>query len=980
MADMLLELFKEEARINLAILENGLIEGEQKGIAASDIEPLMRAAHSLKGAARVIGLSPFVETAHACEDILVAAQNGKLSLETADYDLLLVATEELKNMAGQAGPGFEEWFPLSKDRIDALLVILARRFHGESTKSNPLPAPAPTQTIEGSTTEVSSPSNDIALSPAQASTELVPPLERQIAPSVDALAQPGRGPLVLDWPDLQDPPEDALVEFMKSEAEVLVDRLSGLLSQPDRQSISLETLLETSREIRGGALLVRAGPIAELARILAQSVEQVARFSRRTDPVWNQLVQLVSLVGEASAAFGPGFASWVKAQGDRLTQWTKQWEALFREPRSETPDHKGHPLEKQHEAGVQKMEWTAPPSKNPPATQDPAEKPVTLSTEARTKNSAARAPSSPETAERTVRINARALERLMGLAGESLIEARWLQGFAQSLLRMKRQQTLLKDELDEILGGLSQSRASNDPWLGSLHHFAERLTALSGNLSERVGAFEEHARQSDDLNDRLYREAILSRMAPFRSGVQAFPKMVREMSKKLGKQARLEIRGPETEVDRDILDKLDGPLTQMLRNSLDHGLEPPEDRTRQGKDPAGTLILEAKHAAGFLVISLSDDGKGVNLERIREKIAEKGLASHEMIARMSDLELLEFLFLPGFSTAGEVTEISGRGVGLDVVHSAITAVGGSVRLTSVPGRGTTIRMQLPLTLSVIRAVLARIGGDPFAFPLHRIDRLMRVKAAQLHSLQDKQFLVVDGRNVGLVMARQILQLEGVTPLRDEISVILFYSQNQSYALMVDDFIGEQDLAVKPLDPRLGKVPYVQASAILDDGVPILILDVDDLKRGIDRLLDEEPLLRTDSLTSGPKSLRRKRVLVTDDSITVREVQKQLLSAEGYEVRTAVDGMDGFHAARAEPFDLIVTDIDMPRMNGFELVAKIRSDPKLKDTPVVVVSYKDRDEDRMRGLNAGANYYLTKSSFEDDSLLKVVHELIGDPIS
>ena len=289
-------------------------------------------------------------------------------------------------------------------------------------------------------------------------------------------------------------------------------------------------------------------------------------------------------------------------------------------------------------------------------------------------------------------------------------------------------------------------------------------------------------------------------------------------------------------------------------------------------------------------------------------------------------------------------------------------------------------MQLPLTLSVIRAVLARISGDPYAFPHHRIDGLMRVPISELRSLQDRQFFVVDGRNVGLVMARQILQVDGEPTVQDELPVILFSSHGQSYALLVDEFVGEQDLAVRPIDARLGKVPYVHASAILDDGSPVLILDVDDLRRGIDRMLDEGRLRRTDAQTVKSLRKKRKKVLVTDDSITVREVQRQLLAGKGYDVQTAVDGMDGMNVAKEESFDLIITDIDMPRMNGIEFVTKIRADATLKDTPVVVVSYKDREEDRLRGLEAGANYYLTKSSFQDDTLLQVVHELIGEPYS
>ncbi len=934
MSDILLELFKEEAKINLTVLENGLIEGEQNGLETRDIEPLMRAAHSLKGAARVIGLSPFVEVAHVCEDLLVAAQNGQTELVSADYDLLMEAAGHLKSMAEQAGSTFEGWFAENRIPIDLIHENLLRRTKGEPTKV----APKEPKTKE----EISPParvmdSNPISEEDSQAK----------------AIA------LQLEWLQAMDPANDPMVDLMKAEVATHSQNLQARILNAKPDAKLMANLEGIAQEVRGVALLVGVKPIATLALELANVFQSLTKQPEKLAEGRDWLEQAAQLVCETSGAFGPGFSEWAKSVASRagsilgnIPPFARRQTAPIAQPVAQT---QAEPI-------------TMPP----PSKAEKSAKEATKETKTHEKFT--------ETAERIVRVNALALERLMGLAGESLLEARWLQAFAQSLLRLKRQQSILRDEVDDILGLFGQDHVDLDRLRESLQGFRQHLSSSGDTLAERMGAFEEHARQSDDLNSRLYREVILSRMTPFRNGVQAFPKMVRDMSKQLGKQAKIEIRGLDTEVDRDILDKLDAPLTHMIRNSLDHGLESPEERENLGKNPIGNLILEAKHTAGMLVITLSDDGRGVDPEKIRKKVLERKLASADMVGRLSEAELLEFLFLPGFSTAGKVTEISGRGVGLDVVHSTITSVGGSVRLTSVIGKGITFHMQLPLTLSVIRAVLARISGDPYAFPHHRIDGLMRVPQSELRSLQDRQFFVVDGRNVGLVMARQILQVDGEPMVQEELPVILFSSHGQSYALLVDEFVGEQDLAVRPIDARLGKVPYVHASAILDDGSPVLILDVDDLRRGIDRMLDEGRLRRTDANTSKSLRKKRKKVLVTDDSITVREVQRQLLAGKGYDVQTAVDGMDGLNVAKEESFDLIITDIDMPRMNGIELVTKIRADASLRETPVVVVSYKDREEDRLRGLEAGANYYLTKSSFQDDTLLQVVHELIGEPYS
>jgi two-component system, chemotaxis family, sensor histidine kinase and response regulator WspE len=388
-----------------------------------------------------------------------------------------------------------------------------------------------------------------------------------------------------------------------------------------------------------------------------------------------------------------------------------------------------------------------------------------------------------------------------------------------------------------------------------------------------------------------------------------------------------------------------------------------------------------------LAITISDDGRGIDVEKLRAKIVERKLTTQDMASRMTDPELYEFLFLPGFSTKGQVTELSGRGVGLDVVHTMATSVGGSVRVQSRLGRGTSFHLNLPITLSVIRAVLVEIAGEPYAFPLNRIDRLLRVAPQDIASLEHRQFLRVDGQNVGVVLATQILRMSrrpppasaqfSTTPQKPEdLFVVLFSNHGDQYGLLVDHFLGEQDLVVRPLDHRLGKVPNISAAAVLDDGNPALIVDVDDVRRAIERLLESGKLERTDEggRTFGGK---KKRVLVVDDSITVREVERQLLASRGYEVTVAVDGADGWNTIRDGEFDLVISDIDMPHMNGFEFTRRIKDDAKLKNIPVVIVSYKDREEDRLRGLEAGANYYLTKGSFHDETLLSAVSDLIGE---
>ena len=578
--------------------------------------------------------------------------------------------------------------------------------------------------------------------------------------------------------------------------------------------------------------------------------------------------------------------------------------------------------------------------------------------------------------ERMVRVTAENLNRLMGLAGESLVESRWTEPFANALRQLKRSQLELADVLERLREALTEVEV---PERVTEHVTAARRKANECRhlLAERLTELELFARRSENLADRLYREAIASRMRPFDDGVQGFPRMVRDIARRLGKQVSLEIIGRATEVDRDILERLEAPLSHLLRNAIDHGIEPPEERLAVGKPEEGTIRLEAAHKGGMLSITVSDDGRGVELERLRQKIISTQLTTADMATSLTEVELMEFLFLPAFSTKESVTEISGRGVGLDVVHEMAREVGGTVRAVSEPGQGMHFYLQLPLTLSVLRTLVVQIAGEPYAFPLARIDRALMLPKDDIDLVAGRQYFTIDGQHIGLVSAHQVLELQESTRTSDTLPVIVISDRLNCYGLVVDRFVGESDLVVQPLDQRLGKVPDISTAALLEDGSPILIIDVEDMVHSVDNLLGGRRLRQVSRAVSATRGPTRKRILVVDDSITIREVERQLLANHGYEVEVAVDGMDGWNAVRAGHYDLVISDVDMPRMDGFELVSQIKNDARLSALPVMIVSYKGSEEDRHRGLEAGANYYLTKSSFHDETLLQAVVDLIGE---
>lgn len=580
-----------------------------------------------------------------------------------------------------------------------------------------------------------------------------------------------------------------------------------------------------------------------------------------------------------------------------------------------------------------------------------------------------------ETGERVLRVTAERLNNLLDLSSKSLVETQRLKPYLTAMQRVKRTQTgatRALDSLEALLG------ANADPDAQKALEEARRLLGEAQHLLiQQTADLDEFGWQASQRAQLLYDTALACRMRPFADVLVGQARMVRDLGRSLGKQVRLEIDGEKTQVDRDVLEKLEAPLTHLLRNAVDHGIELPAQRIASGKPAEGLIQLRASHQAGLLVVELIDDGAGVDLERLRLNIVERKLSPAETAAQLSEEELLSFLFLPGFSMRDKVTEVSGRGVGLDAVQHMVRQLRGGVELDQRAGQGSRFHLEVPLTLSVVRSLVVDVGGEAYAFPLAHIERMRDVRADEIVQLEGRQHFWHEERHVGLVAATQLLNRPVSQHNEDVLKVVVIRERDAVYGVAVERFIGERTLVVLPLDPRLGKVQDISAGALLDDGSAVLIIDVEDMLRSVEKLLNTGRLERIDRRSRQVDARVRKRVLVVDDSLTVRELERKLLLSRGYEVAVAVDGMDGWNALRSEDFDLLITDIDMPRMDGIELVTLVRRDSRLQSLPVMVVSYKDREEDRRRGLDAGADYYLAKASFHDDALLDAVVELIGD---
>ena len=566
------------------------------------------------------------------------------------------------------------------------------------------------------------------------------------------------------------------------------------------------------------------------------------------------------------------------------------------------------------------------------------------------------------------------------MAAETTLESRRLAPFSRSLRELQQQHQRMRRWLDEFPDHADSSSfrfGAGTQWLAEMRN---RLDQTESTLARGRDEFDGLLQRTTTLAERLHHGIVASRMRPLAEGIQGFPRLVRDTARTLNKRARFIVLGERTLVDRELLEKLEAPLGHMLRNSVDHGLESPEERAAKGKPVEGRIQLEARHSAGRLCISVGDDGRGIDIAQLKSQIVNRALCTAAVAEQLSHEELLTFLFLPGFSTAEKVTEISGRGVGLDVVQTMVQAVGGTLRVSTETGRGTTFHLQLPITRSLVRALLVEIADETFALPLARIQRAIKIPRDQLHQIEGRPFLRHDENPIGLVSGADLLDLAPSIPPTpsSEISAVIIGDSGKTYALEVSRLVGECELMVRPLDGRLGKSPDISAVALLEDQTPVLILDLDDLLRSISSQLEQGALRPRMTALPDHNARAPKRILVVEDSLTVREMERKLLTQAGYEVHVAEDGMAGWHRLLSTPIDLVITDVDLPRLTGLQLIARIRQSPRLSRLPIIILSYKDRPEDRTRGLEAGANYYLTKSGFRDQTLVHLVAELLVPP--
>ncbi len=580
----------------------------------------------------------------------------------------------------------------------------------------------------------------------------------------------------------------------------------------------------------------------------------------------------------------------------------------------------------------------------------------------------------------TIRVSTEKLDGLMVGMGE-LLGAR---------MRMEQRLGELKS-VQTVLGGWEkhwrkirakkrdvERRVKGDPDLETLTAFFTRNEIHLNDVGQKInrlcelleGDYRHLALLTDDIQDGVRRV----RMVPVSTLFDLFPRMIRNIAREKGKEVQLILEGVETEIDRQVLEGLKDPLTHLLRNAIDHGIELPDQRLEKGKSREGTIYLKALQRGNHIVLEVSDDGAGINLPAVRGAAVKNNLISPVDAEKMGLDETIDLLFQSGLSTHAAVTELSGRGVGMDVVREQLENLHGQVKTYTEMNKGTTFTLILPLTLATIHVLMLKVANQTVAVPNTSVERILQLKPEQIKRMEGKSAINVDGRALPLFPMDRILELPGFEKAENagqKIKVVILGAVEKRLAFQVEEFLGVQEVVIKNLGPQLQRVRNISGATILGTGQVVMILNAGSMIYSAQGFKGVNLMRKIRG-----KPAVAKKILVVDDSITTRTLEKNILENAGYHVAQAADGVEGWERMQDESFDAVVFDIEMPRMDGFQLTEKVRHDTRFEDLPIVLVTSLESTEDKIRGMEVGADVYITKGTFDQQALLETIERLIG----
>ncbi len=526
-------------------------------------------------------------------------------------------------------------------------------------------------------------------------------------------------------------------------------------------------------------------------------------------------------------------------------------------------------------------------------------------------------------------------------------------------------------------GALTRRRkATSDALLDYVGWSEDFVSEVEQRVSRLARMLELDERTAGPLIDELLEDMKSVVMLPFSSLSQALPKMVRDLSRAEGKAVDLRIAGGDIEIDRHVLETIKDPIVHILRNCVGHGIEAPDVRTKCGKSVRGTVEMTVERGDGNdISITIRDDGGGIDEQRLRVAAAEVGARRAEDLAKLQGPELMALVFESGVTTNAIVTDVAGRGIGLAIVLEKIEQLGGRVSVDSTRGQGTVFQLTVPATVASSRGLVVRVADRLFVLPTTHVERVTRVRLADIGTIESTEAITIDGENVSFCFLHDALDLSRQVREEDAglLPVVVLTAGHERMAFAVDWILGEQEVLVKPLGPLLRSVRYVTGATILGgDKIALILNPPETIRAAVHGSVPRAHSL-AEVAEAGAKAPRS--ILIAEDSITSRTLLKNILEAAGYSVRTTVDGVEALAALRETSFDLVITDVEMPRLNGFDLCARIRAEAELAELPVMLVTSLESPADRERGIDVGANAYITKGGFDQTTLLDTARRLL-----
>lgn len=928
----------------------------------------LRCAHSLSGATATVGLTPAHDIAEALEEVIheLSRHDGDQAprLVAADLDILERAVEKMRGMLHEFAAGvYPKPAPLEAEAVRELFTVLQAQVR---------PAAAPMRIIRGE----DEPSETTAADTYAHAEPIQPESLDESSPAEDALAHetlseeaPASDPLIANA--VHDTLDPELLEIFQTEAHDLLpaiaSHLRSLAANPNEREVARE-LMRQLHTLKGSARMAGAMRLGELVHNMETRIEAAM-----------QLADVPLVIIEAlQTQHDQALSLFDRLLANHNTQTHTSTEATAPEPDSEQPTPT--------EAGLTHKARTASPSAQPPTAAVASAQPAPAS---------------------FIRVRSDVLDKLVDRAGEVAIarskletEIGTLKGsltdLTENIGRLRGQLREMEIQADAQIqaraGQLDKASDAFDPLEYDRYTRLQELTRMLAESVEDVAMVQTNMIKGLSLADNdlgsqsritreLQQQLMRVRLVPFSTLSERLYRVARQVSKELDKRVNLEIVGGNIEVDRGVLERMAGPFEHLVRNCIVHGLETAQQRIAAGKAEAGELTIAARQEGNEVIVQVADDGGGIDLERVRIRALERGLIRSDQT--VSDRDAMELIFSPGFSTAEAVTELAGRGVGMDVVRSELSSFGGRIAVSSVRGKGTRFTLYLPITLSIAQVVLATVGSRRYALPSGMVEQVRRVRQKQLEPAMATGSITLNP--VGEVVLRPLAQLLGedvVLPTQNkQRPVVLLRSGDDRLAIVVDDVSSSQEVVVKNVGQQVSRLAGILGATIMGNGEIVLIINPVPLIARAPEPVRFEPIPDNAPEGSHGEYARREApmqaaatVMVVDDSLTVRRVTQRFLERHNFHVMLAKDGVDALRQMQDTLPDIMLVDIEMPRMDGYDLTRNVRSGQATQDIPIIMITSRTAEKHRKVAFEVGVNEYLGKPYQEDELLAHIQHYL------